>query len=217
MVSETLKGIRRAHGTAQHGKTAILTPDLLRVLAMLPANLSGQRDRALLLIGYAGAFLRSELAALNVESLRWEPEGLTVHIARSKRDQDELGRRIGIVHGTHPDSCPVQALRTWLTAADIAEGPLFRSVSRRGKVNFARLNADSIAFLLKRAVSAAGYDPANYAGHSLRAGFATQSARNGASPNEIMRQTGHTSVQTVACYIREAQLFQNSPASKLDL
>jgi integrase len=216
-VGETLKGIRRVHGTAQRQKRALRTADLLQVLAHLDAGLLGVRDRALLLVGFAGALRRAELAALTYEDLAWEPEGVVVTLRYSKTDQEGKGRKVVLPRGGHAASCPVGALKVWLTAAGITTGPLFRAVDRHGRVRPAGLHRDSVGAILKRALARAGFTAAEFGGHSLRAGFATQAASNGATVFDIMRQTGHTSVESVARYVREAQLFRDAPASKLGL
>jgi site-specific recombinase XerD len=217
VVSETLKGIRRTLGTAQPGKTPLLTADLVQVLAHLPANLSGVRDRALLLTGYTGGLRRSELAASAIEDLEWVEEGAVLTLRRSKTDQEGQGRKVAIPKGAHRTTCPVTALGDWIEAAGITEGAIFREIDRHGKVSTGALHRDSVGAILKKAVARAGFDPAEFAGHSLRSGFATQAARNGASAFDIMRQTGHRSITTVSRYVRDAQIFRDAPASRLGL
>lgn len=216
-VGETLKGIRRILGTAQKGKAPLLTADLLQVLAHLPPDLAGTRDRAIILVGYAGAVRRSELAAFRIENVAWVEEGAVLTLTRSKTDQEGQGRTVAIPRGAHTATCPVQALRGWLDAAHLIEGPLFRPIDRHGKLRSGRLHPDAVGAIVQRALLRAGFEAGKYGGHSLRAGFATQAAKNGASAFDIMRQTGHRSVQTVSRYVREAQIFRDAPASKLGL
>ena len=116
-VAETWKGLKRVHGTAQAGKAPVLTNELRAMLRQLPDRLLGIRDRALLLIGFAGAFRRSELVALAVEDCAFTADGLVVTLRRSKTDQDGEGRKIGIPYGSNPETCPVRSLRAWLAAA----------------------------------------------------------------------------------------------------
>ena len=217
VVSEVWKGIKRMKGTAQHGKKPFLTPDLRHIIAELPQDLRGLRDRALLLAGFAGGFRRSELAALQVEDLETSPDGLIVRLGRSKTDQEGQGRPVALPYGSDPQTCPVRALRAWLEQASISAGPLFRAVDRHGLVSSAALHADSVAYLVKRAAGRAGLETMEYAGHSLRAGLATQAAMNGASELAIMKQTGHRSLATVRKYIREGSLFRDNAATKLGL
>ena len=216
-VGETLKGIRRSLGTAQKGKTPLLTADLLQVLAHLPPDLAGTRDRALLLVGYAGALRRSELAGLDLEDVAWVDEGAVLRLRRSKTDQEGQGRQVAIPRGAHAQTCPVRALRGWIEAAGLLEGALFRPVGRHGKLRGGKLHSDAVGAIVKRALSRARFNASQYGGHSLRAGFATQAAKNGATAFDIMRQTGHRSVQTVSRYVREAQIFRDAPAGKLGL
>jgi site-specific recombinase XerD len=216
-VSETLKGIRRTLGTAQQTKAPLLTADVRRMLEALPESLAGRRDRALLLLGFAGGFRRSELAALDVGDVQPTEDGLVVKLRRSETDPEGKGRDVGIPHGSTPSTCPVLAFTTWKTAAGIAEGALFRGVDRHGHVGTVRLHKDSVGLVVKRAAEAAGLDPAKYAGHSLRAGLATQAYLNGAGELAIMRQTGHRSLAMVRRYIRDGSLFRENPAAKLGL
>ena len=217
IVSEVWKGIKRKKGIAQHGKKPFLTPDLRRMIAALPPDLQGLRDRALLLAGFAGGFRRSELAGLRIEDLETTPDGLIVRLGRSKTDQEGQGRSVALPYGSDPETCPVRALRAWLEHAGTMAGPVFRAIDRCGLVSDKRLHADSIGYLVKRAAGLAGLETAEYAGHSLRSGLATQAAMNGASELAIMKQTGHRSLATVRKYIREGSLFRDNAATKLGL
>jgi integrase len=217
-VSETLKGIRRTLGTAQQTKVPLLTADVRRMIDALPDNLTGCRDRALLLLGFSGGFRRSELAALDSEDIVEMDDGLVVKLRRSKTDPEGKGRDVGIPYGSCPATCPVRAVSAWTTAAGIsAAGPLFRGIDRHGNLGSVRLHKDSVGLIVKRAARAAGLDPALYAGHSLRAGLATQAYLNGAGEFAIMRQTGHRSLEMVRRYIRDCSLFRENPAAKLGL
>lgn len=216
-VSETLKGIRRTLGVAQKAKMPLLTADLLQVLAHLPSGLAGVRDRALLLAGYAGALRRSELAALDIKDVAWVDEGAVLTLRRSKTDQQGQGRQVALPRGAHAQTCPVRALRGWIEDAGLRDGALFRPADRHGRLRSGRLHGDAVGEIVKRALGRAGFEAGKYGGHSLRAGFATQAAKNGATAFDIMRQTGHRSVQTVSRYVREAQIFRDAPAGKLGL
>jgi site-specific recombinase XerD len=210
-------GIRRAHGTAQVGKTPALTADLRAMVHALPDTVSGARDRALLLLGFAGAFRRSELVALDVADLQAVPEGFVVTIRTSKTDQEGAGRKIGIPHGRHAATCPVAAVQSWRELAGIAEGAVFRGVDRHGNVGDTRLSDRAVALVVKRAAAAAGLDPAQYAGHSLRAGLATSAAQAGVSERAIADQTGHRSLVILRRYIREGSLFRENAAAGVGL
>jgi integrase len=217
LVSETLKGIRRTLGTAQKGKRPLYTEQLRAMIRALPENLQGARDRVLLLIGFAGGFRRSELAGLAIEDIAVEKDGLVITLRRSKTDQEAQGRKVALPYGSHPETCPVRAYQTWLEAAGLEHGAVFREIDRHGRVETKALHKDSVGLVVKRAATRIGLDAADYAGHSLRAGLATQAYLNGANELAIMQQTGHRSLVTVRKYIREGSLFRDNPAAKLGL
>ena len=174
-----LRGIRRTIGSAKQGK-APATADLIgQMIALCPDNMIGRRDRALLCLGFAGAFRRSELCALEVADLTEVPDGLRILIRRSKGDQEGQGQEVAIPRGYKLR--PVEAVQTWLAAAEISTGPVFRAVGRGGRVSCEALADDSAARIVKRYASRVGLDPASYAGHSLRSGFLTSAAESGAS------------------------------------
>jgi integrase len=210
-------GIRRVHGVAQRGKAPVVTAALRAMVRQLPDSLIGLRDRALLLLGFAGAFRRSELVALTVADLAFHGDGLTVTLRRSKTDQAGAGRQVGIPYGSHRETCPVRAVQAWLAAAGISEGPVFRGITRHGQVQPAALSDKAVALIVKRWAAAAGLDPAQYAGHSLRAGLATAAAQAGVPERVIMAQTGHRSVTMVRRYIRTGSLFRENAAAEVGL
>ncbi len=210
-VTETLKGIRRRLGTARDGKAPATAEVVTRMLAHIPAGLAGQRDRAILSLGFSAALRRSELVALDVEDLVPDHEGLRLIIRRSKTDQEGAGQEIAVPHGRHLR--PVEAVREWLAAARITEGPVFRPVSRAGTVRSARLTDQSIASIVKRYATAAGLDPAAFSGHSLRAGFVTSAAERNVELTRIMDVTRHRDVRTVTVYVRRANLFKDHAGS----
>ena len=187
------------------------------MLDSLDNGLRGSRDRARLLAGFAGGFRRSELVSPDVEDLTETADGLVVRVRRSKTDPEAKGTTVALPYGSTAATCPVRSYRAWIAAAKITTGPAFRSVDRHGRLGRARMNAGSVARLIKRAAEATGLDPASYAGHSLRAGFATQAFLNGAAEVSIMRQTRHKSLNTLRKYIRDRSLFRDNPAAKLGL
>jgi len=217
LVRNTLKGIRRTLGTAPAQKAAALTDDVRAMVEATDDGLIGERDRALVLLGFAGAFRRSELVALAADDCGFGKDGLTVTLRRSKTDQTGEGRKIGIPYGSNPETCPVRTVQAWMEQAGITDGLLFRSINRHGKVQPGGLSGIDVARIVKKLAERAGLDAAKYAGHSLRAGHATSAAIAGASERSIMRQTGHRSVQMVRRYIREGSLFRENSAGKLGL
>ena len=217
VVSETLKGIRRSIGTAQQGKAPLLTSDIRRIVAACPEVLSGIRDRALVLVGFAGAFRRSELAAIDLTHLSFTEDGLVIDLRRSKTDQEAAGRKVGIPIGKKDATCPVRALRQWLANSGIIDGPVFRGVNRHGRLSRRGLHKDCVGWIEKRAASRAGLKPDPVGGHSLRAGHVTQAAMNGVSERDIMRQTGHKSAEMLARYIRIGEIFTRNAAAGLGI
>jgi integrase len=163
-------------------------------------GLIGCRDRALVLLGFAGAFRRSELVALEVADCVFGREGLTVLLRRSKTDQDGQGRKVGIPYGSNPETCPMRVLQRWLEQSGVTTGPVFRSLNRHGQVQPAGLSGIDVARVVKKLAERAGLDPAKFAGHSLRAGHATAAAIAGASERSIMNQTGHRSANGSAVH-----------------
>jgi site-specific recombinase XerD len=217
MVRNTMKGIRRTMGSASTQKTAALTDDIRAMIDMTDAGMIGARDGAIILLGFAGAFRRSELVGLDIADCAFGKDGLTVTLRRSKTDQQGAGRKIGIPYGSNPETCPVRVVQTWIEQASITGGTLFRSINRHGQVQAGRLSGIDVARVVKKLAQRAGLDAAKYAGHSLRAGHATSAAIAGASERSIMNQTGHLSVQMVRRYIRDGSLFRENSAGKLGL
>ena len=216
-VGETLKGIRRTIGAAQHGKDPLLSADIRRIVAARREGLIGLRDSAIVLVGFAGGFRRSELALIHICDLKFSADGVVVSVRRSKTDQEGAGREVGLPFGSSTDTCPVRALRQWLDRAAITEGPVFRSVGRYGHVSRRGLHKDSIGKLLKRAAARAGMNVDPLGGHSLRAGCVTQAAMNGVREFIIMKQTGHKTVATLRRYIRSGEIFRENAAAGLGI
>ena len=226
-------GIRRTHGARQNKKSPILTADLRRIVAALPDTLIGARDRALLLVGFASALRRSELAALVVRDAKghrvtFTDNGLLIELDASKTDQEGHGAVIGVPFGSHAETCPVRALRAWLEASEIPSGPVFRSVTRHGHIKESAMRGEAIGEAVKRAVIratvASGHDmetarvfASKVAGHSLRAGFITSADGAGAPVAKIMEQARHARFETTRGYIRAADAFRGNAASYLGL
>ena len=157
---------------------------MLGMVALAPEGLAGLRDRALLLLGFAGAFRRSELVDVDVGDIAETETGLLVTIRGSKTDQERQGVTIAIARGDI--ACPVKALRAWLDAAGIEAGPIFRPIDRHGNLLPSRLTAQSVANIVKAYAARAGFDASTFSGHSLRSGFLTSAAGKGASIFKMM-------------------------------
>ena len=158
-IGKVMSGIRRRHGAAGHAQKAPLgDEDLVALVGTLGEGRVGLRDRALLTLGWMGAFRRSELVALRVEDVTRTRDGLVVRVRRSKSDQEGRGAEKGIPYASRPALCPVRALSDWLEAGGIASGPLFRAVDRFGRVRDAALSDRSVARIVQRAAAAAGFE-----------------------------------------------------------
>ena len=212
-------GIRRVHGSAPKRKSALETDLLARVLAELDdTRLADVRDRALLLVGFAGCLRRSELVALDVADVAETPDGLALTIRRSKTDQEQAGAQVGLAYGSHRPTCPVRSWAAWRDAASLANGPAFRAVDRHGHLGPGRLDAGSVARIVRRRAEAAGLTAADFAGHSLRAGFATAAARAGVPDRSIMRQGRWRSPASLDGYVRAGRLFdRDNPSGQVGL
>ena len=147
-IRETLRGIGRRHGARARRAAALTTGDIRMICAVCNQSLSGVRDRALILLGFAGAFRRSELVSLNVEHIGWTRDGMTIFIERSKTDKAGEGAEIAIPHGRSEETCAVTALKTWLKRSRISRGPLFRKINKAGRVEVRRLSADAVRSIL---------------------------------------------------------------------
>jgi integrase len=209
-VRELLAGVRRTHSVAPAQKAPLLAAQLRAIVEGLPETTIGLRDRALLLLGWSGAFRRSELVGIEVQDLAFVEEGLVVRLARSKTDQIGAGRDVPIPRGRSAGTCPVRAVERWLAVSGIDSGAVFRAVGRHGDVR-GPMRARDVASVVKKRVEAVGLDPDRFAGHSLRAGLATSAAKAGKSAGAIARVTGHKSLQTVERYVRHATLFDDLP------
>jgi integrase len=219
-IRETLRGIGRTHGSVARRSAALTTREVQKLTRICGDDLKGRRDRALLLLGFAGALRRSELIGLDLEHVVWSDDGMKLRILRSKTDKLGEGVEIAVSNGRSEDTCPCAALQAWLTAADITSGPLFRKVNRGGRAESRRLSTDAVRQILLKCAAQAGIkgtlaEPVSP--HGLRAGFVTTAYRNGVPDEEIMGHTRHRSVATMRSYVRRAKLGQTSPSSKLGL
>ncbi|MCP5426114.1 MAG: tyrosine-type recombinase/integrase [Gammaproteobacteria bacterium] len=205
LVRGALAGIARHHGRQVRPKTPALAAQVKAMVETIPDSLRGCRDRALLLLGFAGAFRRSELVAIRVEDLLLELDGVRVRLPRSKTDQEGRGAVVPVLRGKQ--ACPVRALNTWLARAEITTGPVFVRFDRAGRIRPDQaLSPQTVALIVKWYAFKAGFDPRLYAAHSLRRGFATQAAMNGATPYKLRAVTRQT-LATLQQYIDDAEAF----------
>jgi integrase len=207
LVREALAGIRRRHAQPSRRKAAAVTDVLVELLKTCGPDTQGLRDRALLALGFAGAFRRSELVALNVEDLEAVKDGLRVTIRRSKTDQLGAGYVLPVGHGARLR--PVAALQGWLQAANITTGAIFLRVHKAGAVQPQRLTAGMVALIVKRRAELAGMDPTQFSGHCLRAGFVTSAAEAGANIFKIADVSRHKSMDVLKGYVRSREMFRD--------
>ncbi len=205
IIMENLHGIKRALGSRQKAKKPILINDLKLIIKVI--NKEKLRDKALILIGFAGGFRRSELVNINKEDIEFVPEGVKILISRSKTDQSGEGSIKAIPYFQNQEFCPVIALKNYLNSGflDKSENKIFN------------ISDKSVALIIKRYAEKAGLDSSKYAGHSLRSGFATTAAEFGAEERNIMAMTGHKTTQMVRRYIQEANLFKNNALNKIKI
>ncbi|MBY3043703.1 site-specific integrase [Rhizobium leguminosarum] len=207
-VAAILKGIRRTVGMAPHQKAPPTVDVIHAMLAHVPAGtLQGKRDRPILLLGFAGAFRRSELVSIAVEDLTFSTKGVDVFLPKSKTDQEAKGQSVAVLNGKALR--PADRLREWLEAAGIESGPIFRRINRGDHLTAEALTAQSVALIVKKYADLAGLDVEKLSGHSLRAGFVTSAAENRASISRIMEVTRHRDPRTVETYVRRADRFRD--------
>lgn len=215
-VKRVWRGLKRSVRVRQSCKAPLLLDDIQEIVERLPQGIVGDRDRAIILLGFASAMRRSELAAANFEDLSETDDGLLISIPKSKTDTYGRGQEVLVSAGRHPKTCPIAAVERWAAHFNPARGAIFRSINRQGIVGH-RLSGESIAKVVKRAAAAAGIDPSRIGGHSLRAGFVTQALLSGADERSVMRQTRHSSHKTLERYMRHAALKRSTVGASLGL
>ena len=208
MITENLMGIKRVKGSYQKAKKPILINDLKLIVNVIDKEKNEKKrfkNRALILIGFAGGFRRSELVAILYEDVDFVSEGVKIFIKRSKTDQSGEGMTKGIPYFSNQNYCPVVSLKNWLEKSEIKSGKIFD------------MSDKSVALTVKKYTAIAGLDSNKYSGHSLRSGFATSTAELGAEERSIMAMTGHKTTQMVRRYIQEANLFKNNALNKIKI
>ena len=219
-IRDVLRGIGRTHGSPARRAQALTTDEVQRLVDTCGDDLVGLRDRALLLLTFAGALRRSELCAVAVEHLNWKPRSLELLITRSKTDPEADGDRIGIPRGRVAATCPVRALQAWLQATGIEQGPVFRAVTRHNTIRVGALSGEGVRLIVVKRAGLAGIKATRLepiSPHGLRAGFVTSAYRNGVPDEEIMGHSRHRSLTVMRSYVRRSKLSQASPAGKIGL
>jgi len=218
IVRTTMKGIKRIHAPQQTVRRVrpAITSVMYKLVDPLSDSLIDKRDRALLLIGFAGAFRRSELTQLKLEDIAETEDGLRIRLRQSKTDQEGEGLTKGIPFGAEHKTCPVRAWREWKAAAVLQDGQAFRSVTRHGKIGTS-MSDQAVADVIKKRARAAGLAYTEFSGHSLRAGLITAAAMANVPERVIAKQSGHKSIPVLRTYIREGSLFTENAAAKVGL
>jgi integrase len=203
-VKSVVRGIHRERGSRSISKDAFDRDKLTAALsAMTFERLVDKRDRALILFGWSSAMRRSEIAAVDVEHITREEEGLVVRLLRSKTNQEGEDEQVLLVFARDPERCPIRALDEWLSAAGIESGPVFRLIGRRQNVG-GRIAPDIVGAVTKRFARAAGLDDRLFAAHSLRSGWITTAAQAGRRERDMMRHSRHKSIQIFRVYVQQA-------------
>ena len=216
VVKNVWAGIRRRKGVAPAKVRAARTKVINTLVAPLGNRLIDVRDRALILIGFAGALRRSELVALDVDDVAEDVDGIVLTIRRSKTDQEGESEMRGLPYGSHPATCPVRAWRAWMDASGIDTGPAFRAVDRHSRMRTTRLSDRAVADMIKRRAATAGLDGL-FAGHSLRSGFATEAYAHGTAELAIMRHGRWKSASVMRGYVEEGGIWNDNAAARLGL
>ena len=201
-------GIKRVKGSYQKAKKPILIRDLKLLINVIDKDENEKnrfKNRALILIGFAGGFRRSELVAIVYEDIEFVSEGVKIFVKKSKTDQSGEGMTKGIPYFSNQSYCPVISLKNWIEKTKIKSGKIFD------------MSDKSVALTVKKYTALAGLDSNKYSGQSLRSGFATSTAEFGADERSIMAMTGHKTTQMVRRYIQEANLFKNNALNKIKI
>ena len=202
LVKTVMAGIRRSLGTRQRQSEA-LTIDHITAISFRNDE-KGSRDKALLMVAVCGGFRRSELAGIRVEHVQSSPGGLRIFLERSKGDQEARGNWVDIVRSVTPRHCPVEALRKWMVLMGRNDGPLFPSIRKGGKISDRAVSPYAVNLIVKWAARQCGLDPAEFSGHSTRAGCATFLLDRGVSLNIVANHLRHKSMNTTRRYDRNA-------------
>ena len=221
VIIENLMGIKRIKGSYQTGKKPILINHLKQIINVIDEQkiekIKKLRNKTLVLIGFGGGFRRTELISINHEDIDFVQEGVKITVRRSKTDQFGEGMIKGLPFFSNEKYCPVTNLKNWLILSKIKTGPIFRRFAKGSILTRHRLTDQSVVLIIKDCLKLAGIENQNFAGHSLRSGFATVAAESGADERSIMAMTGHKTTQMVRRYIREANIFKNNALSKIKI
>ncbi|WP_460979273.1 site-specific integrase [Spirosoma knui] len=210
-VRVVLEGIKRSIGTEATQAPAFDIHDYKDQVRPIPPTPTGMRDRALLLVGFAGAFRRSELVALDIEGVQFTRQGAILSYRGSKTNQYGKIEQKALFFSPDPDTCPVRALQDYMQILERTTGPLFVRIRKGEQVTTNRLSDKQVARTVKL------YLGDDYSAHSLRASFVTIAKINGADDSQIMQQTKHRTRTMIDRYTRVQQVIKHNAAMKLGL
>jgi len=225
-VREVLLGIGRISAREGRGRgqsDPLMPEEIRRMIACVNPGLLGCRNAAILTFGMAGGFRREEIARLQVTDLQVLSDSILVELRWSKSDQTGEGHERRVAAGDHPELCPVQWIRTWLSNAGIDRGPLFRALDRSGGITERGLDPRRIDQLVREHAAAArerypdSFRGGHYSAHSLRAGLATAALLAGKDVREVQSHLGHRSVQTTLRYHRIAAVRKSDVTKGIGL
>lgn len=211
IINENLISIKRQLGTFQKSKKPILVNDLRKMISVIELEKKLKikiRDKTLLLVGFSGAFRRSELISIYLDDLEFVSEGVKIFIKKSKTDQSGEGMIKALPYLDNENFCPVINLKKWIN---------FLKQNNYYEKKIFNMSDKNVSLIIKKYALKAGLDPVKYSGHSLRSGFATTTAKSGAEERQIMAMTGHKSNQMVRRYIQESNLFKNNALKKINI
>jgi integrase len=218
-VRQVRRGLRRIIGTAPRRQARPLgTGEIRQIVEHIDRSTAlGARDAALILLGFASAMRRSELAALTLADIEHKPGGVLLTVRRSKTDQYADGQAVAVVHGQHAATDPIAALDAWLHHRGTEPGRVFTSM-RSGSVTSQPISGEAISIVLRKRARAAGLAAERVTAHSLRAGHATTAAVAGVALDRIAAQTRHKRLSTlIERYIRPAQALEHTSSRDLGL
>ena len=219
IIIENLMGIRRLKGSIQKGKKPLLINHLKSIINIIDEqkidDIKKLRDKSIILIGFGGGFRRAEIVSIDYEDLEFVPEGLKIMLRKSKTDQFGEGMIKALPYFNNEIYCPIKNLKKLLEISKIKSGPIFRRFTKGSTLSNKRLTDQSVVLIIKEYLKLAGIENKNFAGHSLRSGFATVAADAGADERSIMAMTGHKTTQMVRRYIRDANIFKNNALNKI--
>lgn len=220
LVTRVRRGLRRILGVAPRRRARpLLIEDIRDILAAIDRTTAiGKRDAAIILLGFASAMRRCELAALEVADVAPTQGGLLITVRRSKGDPHGHGQIVAIAQGRQADTDPVEALAAWLDVRPRGAGSVFTRVGANGTVSSHPITAASVVRIIKTRAHAVGFTGDRITAQSLRAGHATSAAMAGVPLDRIAAQTRHRDLATlVNSYIRPITSMQTTSSRHLGL